>query len=83
MKGCCLAFYLPWKGGKLGGNYEGLLLPDFFPFPDARQEGRLAPEDDAYVGNDVVLRMMLLFMSMMKQQAASKGAAGCKSCNSM
>ena len=40
-------------------------------------------EDDAYVGDDVVLRMMLLIMSMMKQQAASKGAAGCKSCNSM
>ena len=29
------------KRGKPGGNYEGLLLPGFSPFPNARHEGSL------------------------------------------
>ena len=32
------------KRGKPGGNYEGLLLPGFSPFPNARHEGSLGME---------------------------------------
>ena len=32
------------KRGKPGGNYEGLLLPGFSPFPNARYDGDLCME---------------------------------------
>ena len=33
------------KRGKPGGNYEGLLLPGFSPFPNARYDGDLCMEE--------------------------------------